>query len=413
MNTPGLLNRWPLLLFGFLLCFGSSFGQTFFIALSGEAIRTRFGLSHGDYGNLYSLATLASGLSLLWFGALLDRIDLRLYSALATAGLALACALIALTGSLLLLGPTLFLLRLAGQGMMSHAAITSMAKLFSANRGKAIGIAAAGHPAGEALLPPLAVLLMVLVGWQGVWLAAAALLLSSIPLIVWLPAGDRARPEYIPASLMPPGHPAPQRRSYTRAAVIRDSRFYLLLPALMTPGFLVTGVFFHQTHLVAVKGWSLEWFAVCFIAYALASTAGMLLAGPLIDRIGALRLMPFYLLPLALACLLLATIDAPAGALGFMLLAGMTGGLAQTTVTAMWAEIYSVAHLGAIRSLSATVMVVSTALAPGLFGMLFDYGVSFEQVAGTMAAVILLNIGLIGLALRRHRYLLSMDRSLP
>lgn len=416
MGASGLLARWPLLLFGFLLCFGSSFGQTFFIALSGEAIREQFGLSHGEYGNLYSLATLASGFSLLWFGALLDRVDLRLYSALATAGLALACTLIVFTGSVLVLGMTLYLLRLSGQGMMSHAAITSMARLFSASRGKAISIAAAGHPAGEAVLPPLAVLLMALFGWQGMWLAATGVLLLAIPLIVWLPAGERASPEVERTAGHSEGSPVrarPEPRSYTRGAVIRDSRFYLLLPALMTPGFLVTGVFFHQTHLVAVKGWTLEWFALCFIGYALASTAGMLLAGPLVDRIGAVRLMPFYLLPLGLACLTLATVNAPAGALGFMLLAGFTGGSAQTIVTSMWAEVYGIAHLGAIRSLSATIMVMSTALAPGLFGMLFDLGVSFEIVAGTMAAVIMLNIGLIGLALQHHRRRQRLDQALP
>lgn len=411
-HPTGLLARWPLLLFGFLLCFGSSFGQTFFIALTGEAIRTRFELSHGEYGNLYSLATLASGFSLLWFGALLDRIDLRLYSVLAIVGLALACVLIASTTSLAVLGSTLFLLRLAGQGMMSHAAITSMAKLFSANRGKAIGIAASGHPAGEAVLPPLAVLLMALVGWQGVWLAAAGLLLLGIPLIIWLPSGNRARPEDIGFST-PGRYPPTAQRSYTRSAVLCDGRFHLLLPALMTPPFLVTGVFFHQTHLVAVKGWSLEWFALCFIAYALASTGGMLAAGPLIDRLGATRLMPFYLLPLGVACLILATVNMPAGALGFMLLAGLTGGTAQTIVTAMWAEIYGIAHLGAIRSLSATIMVVSTALAPGLFGMLFDIGVRFETVAGIMAVVIVIDIGLVGLAMRRHRRQSARERSTP
>lgn len=57
---------------GFLLTFFSSFGQTFFIGLSGNDIRTRFGLSGGEFGGLYMAATLASALTLPWLGRSLD-----------------------------------------------------------------------------------------------------------------------------------------------------------------------------------------------------------------------------------------------------------------------------------------------------------------------------------------------------
>ncbi|HCY54887.1 MAG TPA: MFS transporter, partial [Oceanicaulis sp.] len=45
---------------GLLLTFVSSFGQTFFIGLSGNDMRARFGLSEGEFGLIYMLATLAS-----------------------------------------------------------------------------------------------------------------------------------------------------------------------------------------------------------------------------------------------------------------------------------------------------------------------------------------------------------------
>jgi hypothetical protein len=86
-----------------------------------------------------------------------------------------------------------------------------------------------------------------------------------------------------------------------------------------------------------------------------------------------------------------------------MLLAGLSLGAGQSIVAAMWAEVYGISHLGAIRSLSITLMVISTALAPGLFGMLFDLGVSFEAVAASIAAIILVNITLVTAAMRRHR----------
>ncbi|HKL63520.1 MAG TPA: MFS transporter, partial [Woeseiaceae bacterium] len=49
---------------GFLLTYFSSFGQTFFISASISEWRAAFGLSHGEIGRLYMLATLASALCL-------------------------------------------------------------------------------------------------------------------------------------------------------------------------------------------------------------------------------------------------------------------------------------------------------------------------------------------------------------
>lgn len=392
-----MLNQLPLLTFGFLLAFCSSFGQTFFIALFGADVRAGFGLSHSAFGQLYSLATLASGLTMIWLGAALDRIPLRRYSVLALLGLAAACVAMASANTAAVLVLALFGLRLAGQGMLSHAAVTGMAKSFSVQRGKAISIATLGHPAGEALLPALAVLCIAAFGWREVWLGCALALLALLAPIFWL-ADPRPATGPVPRS---PAVPVPRTAAvdYTRRDVLRDRRFYLLLPALLAPGFLITGIFFHQAYLVEVKGWTLAWFAQCFIGFALASTAGTLLAGPLVDRLGAVRLMPFYLLPLGLACLVLGLSVDPGVALAFMLLAGITLGAAQPVVTAMWAEVYGVAHLGAIRALAATVMVFSTALAPGLFGMLFDAGVSFETLLQVAAAYVAVAVGLVTLNL--------------
>ena len=56
------------LAFGFATAFFSAFGQTFFIAVFGGELRAEFGLSHGEFGSVYSLATVASGATLIWAG---------------------------------------------------------------------------------------------------------------------------------------------------------------------------------------------------------------------------------------------------------------------------------------------------------------------------------------------------------
>jgi hypothetical protein len=57
---------------GFTLTFFSSFGQTYFISASVSEWQTAFDLSHGEFGRLYMLATLASAACLPFLGRLLD-----------------------------------------------------------------------------------------------------------------------------------------------------------------------------------------------------------------------------------------------------------------------------------------------------------------------------------------------------
>ena len=65
--------------FGFLLSFFFSFGTTPIIALFGGEIRAEYGLSHGHFGVLYSIANVVAAVGIVWFGRMIDQTDLRIY----------------------------------------------------------------------------------------------------------------------------------------------------------------------------------------------------------------------------------------------------------------------------------------------------------------------------------------------
>ena len=138
---------------GFLLTFFSSFGQTYFISLSAGDIRAEYGLSHGGFGTLYMIATLASAATLPQIGKIIDRISVSATVLLAAPILALACLLMAWSTSLALLVLAIYLLRLFGQGMFSHIAMTAMGRWFAAQRGRAVSLSAIGVNVGEAVFP--------------------------------------------------------------------------------------------------------------------------------------------------------------------------------------------------------------------------------------------------------------------
>lgn len=71
-NAAFIRNNGRWLSVGFLLTFLSSFRQTLFIGLSGNDIRAAHGLSGGEFGSLYMVATLGSAMTLPWLGRTLD-----------------------------------------------------------------------------------------------------------------------------------------------------------------------------------------------------------------------------------------------------------------------------------------------------------------------------------------------------
>ena len=91
--------------FGFLLAFLSSAGQTYFIGVFGADIQAEFGLDAGSWGRIYMMGTLVSALLINWTGALIDRMDLRLFAALVLTGLAGACLVMASVNSAAILMP--------------------------------------------------------------------------------------------------------------------------------------------------------------------------------------------------------------------------------------------------------------------------------------------------------------------
>lgn len=382
-----IADNWRLLAFGALMTGFSSFGQTFFVALFGAEIRSAFALTHGGFGTLYAGATLASAATIIWLGAAIDRVDLRLFAGGVAAGIAVACLIMAAAPSVVVLALALFALRLTGQGLSFHTAMTAMARNFQADRGKAIGIATLGFPIGEAVLPLVAVAGIAFLGWRMTWLASGVLVaIVLVPAVVLLLNAHDRRQKPLPAHDSEAPTEADPSRSWSRREVVGDYRFYIILSLALAPPFILTGFFFHLTHLATEKGWSLSLAASGFTAFAISSMLAILVMGRLVDRVGARRLMTLYLLPMAAALSLLAVSDHPLIAFGFMICMGLGVGVTNIVQTALWAEIYGVGHIGAIRALVFSLMVVSSALSPPAMGWLIDLGVSMEAMAlGSLA----------------------------
>lgn len=376
MRSRGfLIQNAPFLAAGAIMTFMSSFGQTFFISVFGAEIRDAFGLSHGAWGGIYTLGTAVSALVMVWAGSLTDIYRVRRLGLAVLVALAAACLAMALNPFVWLLPVVIFALRLFGQGMSSHVALVAMARWFSATRGKALSIATLGFAIGEAILPVTFVALMVVVDWHLLWIVAALICLAGVPIIARLLAQERT-PQTLAASDSATGMGG---RQWTRSEVLRDPLLWLMIPAILGPTGFNTAFFFHQAHFAEIKGWRHVDLVALFPLYTAMAVGAMLLSGWALDRLGAARLIVYSQLPMVAAFVIFAGASGSAAMLAGLFCLAVTTGAFATLPNAFWAEVYGTTHLGAIKALVAAVMVLGSAIGPGLTGLLIDLGYGLER----------------------------------
>ncbi|MDH3978870.1 MAG: MFS transporter, partial [Gammaproteobacteria bacterium] len=361
---------------GFMLTYFSSFGQTYFISASVSEWQTAFGLTHGEFGRIYMFATLASALCLPFVGRLVDVMQAHRMIALVVPVMIGAALLAGYAASLPILIVAILLLRLFGQGMMTHIALTSTGRWFIAERGRAVSLVVLGHQGGEATIPLAFAALTIAYGYRAGWLAAAvALLVVGLPFAYWCYRTPR----------VPHGQPSmekkkwPEVRNWTRLEVLKDPLFWVLLTGVLAPAFIGTTIFYHQNYLTELHNWPPQFFAMSLLVMALTTVVCALITGAAIDRLGATTILPYFLLPLACACFVLAYSGQAISLFIMMILLGISYGIATTLFGSLWPEIYGLAHLGAVRSVTVSAAVLATAAGPGLTGTLIDRGISLPK----------------------------------
>ena len=383
----------PLALYALLATASSGFGQTFFVSVFGASLRQEFALSNSTYGLTYGIATLCSAALLIRVGALADQWALARVTSLALILLAGGCVVLGMALHWLVLIPGFLLIRLGGQAMLTHLGMTVAGRYFRLGRGRIMALTAAGFPLAEATLPASAGFVLAQNwwgGWRLPWFGAAGfLLLVVLPLLLRLARGAQ-HPIHMNST-----DSAATMESLSRAQVLRDPGFYLVLPATLAAPFSVTAIMFHQSTIGELRGWSLEVIAASLTCFALGHFISLFIAGPLIDRVGAQRSLPLVLLPMWCGMLVLALTAAEWTPYLYLGLIGSTMGGSGAASGALWPERYGTRHIGAIRSVAQAALVFSTALAPFLAGYILDTTVSAPTLAMFLATIIMV-VGVLG-----------------
>ncbi len=374
--------------FGFSHYFFSCLGQTFLISVFVKYFTKDIGISNDSFSFVYALATISSAFVLSFIGSFVDKIKIRYFSLVNGLALSIFCLIVSQAFNIYTLFFALLGLRLTGQSLMPLTGSTSVARYFDKERGRALSLSSVGLALSETIMPSIAILLINLVGWQTTWQIFA--------LAIWL--------IFIPISLLSVSKNDPFQlirkdgilmgdtvKELSRKDVLRDRKFYLIIPAVVFIPFFITGLFIHHNILAEHKGWTIEWIATCFIGYGICKTLTTFIVGPLIDKFSAKKIFPLHMVPLMIGILFLLVSNNSFTTLIYLCLAGVSTSLASISTTAMWTEIYGYKHLGAIKSMVTTISVFSSALGPVVLGyfMKDPYGWFVTMILSIFAMMVL------------------------
>ena len=368
-----------IILFGFIFTFFSSFGQSYFIGIFNSSIRADLSITHGQFGTIYASATLLSSLILIWIGKKIDDMDVFKFATFVIILLSFACYFFSTVKAIPFLFIGIFLLRLSGQGLMSHTATTTVSRFFEEKRGKALGITWLGLSAAEFILPILIVFLLTFISWREIWLGVSFLVLLILPIISFfligklkLDAREVSKKDKIKFNNI---------KQWTRSEVIKDFKFYILaLNMLGMPSF-ATGVFVYQSFIISSKNWGPFIFAQSFMVYSVLSFITLSFSGFLIDRFTSRKLIIYMNIPLLLGVIVLILFDSPISSFVLLGLIGISNGFANVLGSSTWAELYGVKYLGGIKSITTAMMVFATATGAATFGIMIDKGHSISFIS--------------------------------
>ena len=377
------------LLFGFIFTFFSSFGQSFFLGLFNSSIRDALSITHGQFGSIYASATLLSSLILVWIGKKIDDVNILKFASYVIIFLSASCFIFSKISSVIFLFIGIFLMRLAGQGLSSHTATTTISRFFEKNRGRALSTCWLGLSLAEFTLPVLIVFLLTFIEWRDIWLSISILVIIVLPIVsyflvkeVKLETREKSNNIEDPKEI----------RQWKRIEVLKDYRFYIISMSMLAMPWIATGSFVYQSFITTSKEWGPYIIAQSFMAYSIFSVITLFISGFIIDKFSSRRLLIYMNIPLLFSTIVLFSFNAQISSFFFFGLLGITNGLANVLGSSTWAEIYGVKYIGSIKALTTALMVFATAFGTALFGILIDFGFTIEQIAVVSGLYILTSL---------------------
>jgi len=291
---------------GLIVCNGPVLGFTFGVFL--KPIMADMGWQRSTASFALSFGGICSALTVPVLGRMMDRWSIRRVALPGLVIYTFAMCLLGLSPKSLVIFTLLFALAEAASAVQTPIGYAkAISAWFDRRRGMALGIAMSGVGLGGFIMPQLAQMLIERVGWRGAYPILGLLTLAiAFPLVaVWIrePRPGEGERRAVTAA---------DATGLTVRGAAGTRRFWLMGAAFFLVAIAINGTVAHVVPLLTDHGVSAASAAAIMGIFGLATMAGRLFAGYLVDRIFA----PFV-----------ATVFFLAPIVGFMLLSSASGAL--------------------------------------------------------------------------------------
>jgi MFS family permease len=269
--------------------------------------------------------------------------------------------------------------------------VAAVASTFRASRGLALAIALSGMAISSSLIPLCTTYYISHIGWRGAFAAVASTWgVIVLPLVVLM---FRTKPEHAAVPDQPAPPPQDLAGLTVREGLLSSAFIRLAVVAVVTTLVIPTTVI-NLIPILSQKGFSREMAAGMGALIGIASVAGRLLSGILLDRFDPRFIGAFSLLPPVVALLLLiGCAGSPLFAMLAIVILGFSLGSEIDVITYMLSRAMGLRHFGFFMAIITTCWTIATGSGPLIAASVYDWTGSYDAfLTACIPAIILCSL---------------------
>lgn len=391
---------WYILILSSICTFFSSPGQTYSISVFIDSYISEFNYSRTLISSIYSIATVISGILMIFVGKAVDHYGFRFMLVFSGIMLALTCFFNSFIINIPMIFIGFFLLRFFGQGSLTLIPNSLVPQWFEKRRAFALSILSMGTIIGNMFVPAINHYIIQNYSWVIAWRSwGLILLLGFVPLMWFFIVNKPEDINLLPDNKTKENNYSPSddfqqlsRESFQLFEALRTKEFWFVGIISMIIPMISTGMMFHFFSLMATKG--IEDTSTAYII-GLVALPGFLV--PLIASVIIDRYRPKYILFVTLAIIMLdllfmLMVKSVIQASIFILIYGLATNIQTVTINVIWVKYFGRLYLGSIRGAATVFMVIGSAFGTIPFGLSYDLTGKYSSVFIAMSIVTMLGM---------------------
>ncbi|GEL78590.1 MFS transporter [Tenuibacillus multivorans] len=168
--------------------------------------------------------------------------------------------------------------------------------------------------------------------------------------------------------------------SWTLKEATKTKAFWVILFCVSIPAMTNTGITFHLVSIFETKNLSMELSAIILSLMAIIGFPVTFISGYLADRIKVNHILAITFLIHVVAISWLFLVQSATGAIIYGVIWGLAHGFERIALNIVWPNYFGREHLGSIKSIAQSAMVVGSALGPLPFGYFFEWFGGFSEI---------------------------------